>query len=163
MEIFKTKKENVNIIMEYVEGSYVVYIENYDMRINLNVSNEDEDLTRKFCFFLSESYNEGLADGKNSVFIDAIFDEEETKNNINITSREVTEFPTKNNNVFICLEKYEDNDYSIYISSFDKRIEFIIYNQDIKLMTDFSDSLVKTYDSGYTNGRNEALHFINNF
>lgn len=149
--------------MEYVEGLYVAYIENFDMRINLTVSNEDEDLIKKFCFFLSESYNEGLADGKNSVFIDAIFDEEEIKNNINMTSREVTEFSTKNKKVSICLEKYEDNDYSIYISSFDKRIEFIIYNQDIKLMTNFAESLVKTYDSGYTNGRNEALYFINNF
>ena len=69
IEKFKTKNDNVFIVLEKIGDTYSIYLDSFGKKIEFIIHNPDLAIMNKYAVFLVEAYNEGFVDGKNQAFL----------------------------------------------------------------------------------------------
>lgn len=69
IERFKTKNDNVFLVLEKIGDSYSIYLDSFGRKIEFIIHDSDLSVMNKYIAFLVESYNEGFIDGKNQAFM----------------------------------------------------------------------------------------------
>lgn len=66
---------------------------------------------------------------------------------------------TVNPGVTYNLERFDD-EYTIYILSYEERVDMIMYDKDLAFMKNLLNFFVDSYNDGFTDGKNSALMFF---